>query len=77
MNRNFKRNPYLAAGLLMELLYLCSDHLAPVERMLGNPGAFLCGLWQGAAVFLMGVGLLMLSPRGQEWLAKLRAWKRK
>ena len=77
MNRNCKQNPCLAAGLLMELVYLCSDHLAPVERMLGGPGAFLCGLWQGAAMALMLVGLLMLSPKGRKWLTKLCVWKQR
>lgn len=77
MNRNFKHNPCLSAGLLMELTYLCSDHLAPVERILGAPGAFFCGMWQGAAACLILIGLLSLSPKGQAWLAKLRLWKRK
>lgn len=77
MNRNCKQNPCLAAGLLMELLYLSSDHLAPVERMLGGPGAFLCGLWQGAAMALMLVGLLMLSPKGRKLLTKLCVWKQR
>lgn len=77
MNRNCKHNPCLTAGLLMELVYLCSDHLAPVERMLGAPGAFLCGVWQGAAAFLMLIGLMTLSPKGRDRLARLRAWKRK
>lgn len=75
MNRNCKQNPCLAAGLLMELVYLCSDHLAPVERMLGKPGAFVCGVWQGLAACLLLIGLLVLSPKGRAWLAKLRAWK--
>lgn len=77
MNRNCKHNPCLTAGLLMELLYLCSDHLVPVERMLGAPGAFLCGMWQGAAAFLMLIGLLTLSPKGRKWLTKRCVWKRK
>lgn len=77
MNRKGNRNPCLAAGLLMELLYLSSDHLAPVEQMLGAPGAFLCGAWQGAALVLLFIGLLMMSPKGRGWLARLRAWKHK
>lgn len=71
-----KSNPYLAAGLLMELMYLCTDHLAPMERALGSAGSFLCGVWHGAAVALLLAGLMARSPQGREWLNKLCVWKK-
>ena len=69
-------NPCLLAGLLLELIYLCTDHLAPVERALGTLGAFISGLWLGAAILLMLVGLIRLSPQGRKGVVRLRFWKK-
>ena len=57
--------------MLMELVYLCTDHFDPVEQTLGSAGSFSCGVWQGAAVALLLAGLMMHSPKGREWLNKL------
>lgn len=76
MSCNWRENSVLAAGLLMELIYLCSDGLAPVERMAGNFGALLTGAWIGLAIALMLVGLARLSPKGRALIARLAFWKK-
>ena len=62
MKQRYQNNPWLTAGLVMELIYLCTGHLAPVERMLGDHlGSFLCGVWQGITIALLLLGLLALA----------------
>ena len=74
MNCKWNDNPCLLAGLMMELIYLCSDGVAPVERMAGNFGALLSGVWMGLAIVLMLVGLICLSPQGHKGVTRLRFW---
>ena len=70
-------NPALAAGLFMELIYLCTDHLAVLERQFGDHlGSFLCGVWQGVSVGLLLLGLALSTPKGRQWLEWLREKKK-
>lgn len=73
MKQKHTQNPWLTTGLLMEMIYLCTSHLAPVERLLGNHlGSFLCGVWQGITIALIILGLLTLaSPDFREKLAAI------
>lgn len=77
MNTKLKWNPCLAAGLFMELIYLCTDHMAVLERLFGDHlGSFLCGVWQGLAIGLLLLGLVLSTPKGQAWLERLRKQKK-
>lgn len=76
MNPRRNTNPVLAVGLLMQSIYLCSDHMAPLQRLLGvHLGSFVCGAWQGLSLVLMLAGLALLTPWGRAALERLRAWK--
>lgn len=76
MKCHWKENPILAAGLLMELVYLCSDHLAPLKQALGKPGTVLSGGWIGLAIVLILVGLSQLSSKGKARIRRITFWKK-
>ena len=77
MKTTLKWNPCLAAGLFMELIYLCTDHLAVLEEWLGSHwGSFLCGVWQGLTIGLLLLGLVLSTPGGRAWVSKLRQKKK-
>lgn len=76
MRCHWRENPILAAGLLMELVYLCSGHLAPLEQLLGGAGALLSGVWLGLTIVLLLIGLRRLSPKGRERTGRPACWKK-
>lgn len=76
MKKNRAVNPFMTAGLLMELLYLCSDHLVILQSLLGEHlGGFFQGVWQGLSIGLLLLGLLFVTPKGKALLAKIKARK--
>lgn len=78
MKQRYKENPWLTTGLVMELIYLCTGHLAPVERLLGDHlGSFLCGVWQGVTIALLLLGLLAIaSPDVRRKLEAIFPWNK-
>lgn len=77
MKKTCKWNPCMTAGMLMELLYLCTDHLAILQSLLGGHlGSFVQGLWQGVTIGLLLLGLLLMTPKGQNFLKKLKQCKK-
>lgn len=65
-------NPWLFAGVIMNAIYLLLDHFELDVFQRGWPAHLLC-FWEGAALGLIIIGLILLSP---ERTQGIRDWKK-
>ncbi len=63
-------NPWLLAGVLMNTIYLLLDHM---ELSFFHSGSNLLCCWEGVALGLMLLGLILCRPERAE---AIRAWKK-